>query len=276
MTTHVKNSTQRLALLWVVICHFTANAAEPVFNDFTGRAKLGDLVAQYTGYSNAVSAENFDEVSKLTSKLADIYNERITTAHSNGMKDISGEQVKVLVRVRYLELTGNQKSLKPFEKTMQDFCKEKWESDRLFVGQISDSLYKAKLAGVQKMLNEQEAQRAEARRQASLTPAQKAAEIKADETKKVMDSWIGSHKSALVQAWGAPSRTTADGKGGEIFVYEKSITLGGSMATTTSSPDFGFGRTFNTYISNPVAVVQYQEVFADPNGTIYYWRVGTR
>ena len=56
MTTHVKNSTQRLALLWVVICHFTANAAEPVFNDFTGRAKLGDLVAQYTGYSNAVSA----------------------------------------------------------------------------------------------------------------------------------------------------------------------------------------------------------------------------
>jgi hypothetical protein len=37
---------------------------------------------------------------------------------------------------------------------------------------------------------------------------------------KVMESWVGSHKSDLFLSWGPPTRVAPDGRGGEILIYE--------------------------------------------------------
>ena len=76
---------------------------------------------------------------------------------------------------------------------------------------------------------------------------------------QAMDSWIGSHKSALIQSWGPPSRYESDGKGGEILIYERSVTRGSVVG--------------NTYYENTRH--PYQMFYADSNGKIYYWRTGS-
>ena len=41
-----------------------------------------------------------------------------------------------------------------------------------------------------------------------------------------MDSWKGSHQSELIaSSWGPPARTTPDGKGGTVLIYEKYQTV---------------------------------------------------
>jgi hypothetical protein len=35
-----------------------------------------------------------------------------------------------------------------------------------------------------------------------------------------LNPWVGSHKSYLIASWGAPAKTTVDGKGGAILIYE--------------------------------------------------------
>lgn len=37
---------------------------------------------------------------------------------------------------------------------------------------------------------------------------------------EVMESWTGSHQAKLIASWGPPSRTTSDGIGGTILIYE--------------------------------------------------------
>ena len=41
-----------------------------------------------------------------------------------------------------------------------------------------------------------------------------------DEINDTMKSWVGCHESALIRSWGPPNRTTRDGKGGSVLVYE--------------------------------------------------------
>jgi hypothetical protein len=43
---------------------------------------------------------------------------------------------------------------------------------------------------------------------------------KDDDFKKSMDSWLGATKNALLLEYGAPNRTSSDGAGGEILVFE--------------------------------------------------------
>ena len=43
--------------------------------------------------------------------------------------------------------------------------------------------------------------------------------------KKVLDSWLGHPQSELIRSWGPPKRTTSDGNGGIILIYEKYILL---------------------------------------------------
>lgn len=81
-----------------------------------------------------------------------------------------------------------------------------------------------------------------------------------EENTKAMDSWMGSHKSALIQSWGAPTRYDSDGKGGEILIYETSTTVG----------------TYLYGIYSERTIVNYKEMFANENGILYYWRTGTR
>ena len=61
----------------------------------------------------------------------------------------------------------------------------------------------------------------------------------AEETKRVMDSWYGRHKSELILAWGPYSDLKSDGKGGEILIYV-----------------FGYGR---------------RMFYSDDRGIIYHW-----
>ena len=76
---------------------------------------------------------------------------------------------------------------------------------------------------------------------------------------QTMDSWLGAHKSALIQSWGPPTRYESDGKGGEILIYERSVTRGSVIG--------------NTYYENTRH--PYQMFYADSDGKIYYWRTGS-
>ena len=55
---------------------------------------------------------------------------------------------------------------------------------------------------------------------APTTTTEKSFQQKEEET---MNSWLRSHKSELIRAWGPPERTTSDGKDGEILIYEQTI-----------------------------------------------------
>ena len=40
-----------------------------------------------------------------------------------------------------------------------------------------------------------------------------------------MQSWVGHHKSSLIQSWGPPSNITTDGKGKYIYIITIEIYL---------------------------------------------------
>ena len=74
-----------------------------------------------------------------------------------------------------------------------------------------------------------------------------------------MESWIGHYKSEIIQSWGPPTGgTTSDGKGGEILIYGNSRNLIAPVG--------------NMYMSR--SINDYQQVYCDPQGKIYYVRWG--
>ena len=75
-----------------------------------------------------------------------------------------------------------------------------------------------------------------------------------------MGSWMGAHKSRLIQSWGPPTRYDSDGQGGEILIYEYTRTVGAYV--------------YGSYMQR--TFVDYKEMFANKEGIIYYWRKGTR
>lgn len=85
-------------------------------------------------------------------------------------------------------------------------------------------------------------------------------ENRKEEIRKIMDSWMGHHKSELIRQWGPPDRYESDGKGGEILIYESKQTRGAVM--------------YGTYIEK--TTYPYKMFYADPNGKLYHWRTGTR
>lgn len=80
-----------------------------------------------------------------------------------------------------------------------------------------------------------------------------------EQNKQAMDSWMGSHKSALIQSWGPPTRYESDGKGGEILIYEQKVTRGAVI--------YGTYHEKTTY--------PYKMFYADKDGKLYYWRTGS-
>lgn len=80
-----------------------------------------------------------------------------------------------------------------------------------------------------------------------------------EQNKQVMDSWMGHHKSELIQSWGPPSRYESDGKGGEILIYEQKVTRGAVI--------YGTYQERTTY--------PYKMFYADKDGKLYYWRTGS-
>ena len=87
-------------------------------------------------------------------------------------------------------------------------------------------------------------------------PSQK---VQQEKHREAMESWIGHHKSELIQSWGPPQRYESDGKGGEILIYESKVTRGAVI----------YG-TYHEKTSYP-----YKMFYADSNGKLYYWRTGS-
>jgi len=83
---------------------------------------------------------------------------------------------------------------------------------------------------------------------------------KVDKTKEIMNSWMGSHKSDVILAWGPPTRYASDGSGGDILVYEKSQTVGAVISGV-----------YHQRTSYP-----YQMFYTDDKGYVYYWKTGNR
>jgi hypothetical protein len=48
----------------------------------------------------------------------------------------------------------------------------------------------------------------------------------------MMDSWVGNNYRDVIAAWGPPTSTIDDGKGGQILIYQE----GRTSETTTSYP----------------------------------------
>jgi hypothetical protein len=95
--------------------------------------------------------------------------------------------------------------------------------------------------------------------------------------KEIMDSWKGSHQSTLIKSWGPPDRTTSDGKGGNILIYNKG--KGGSIITdnvqipTTKLKGIIERPPYYEYdITTDNTYQRYRMFYVDDKGIIYYWK----
>jgi len=100
-------------------------------------------------------------------------------------------------------------------------------------------------------------------------------------TVEIMNSWNGSHVSALIRSWGPPNRVTSDGAGGKIYIWSVDISL-----PLTS----GKARTKGTASYNPYLdeyTVKSKTTYTEPlfiegkkvrmfwvneRGIIYHWK----
>lgn len=79
------------------------------------------------------------------------------------------------------------------------------------------------------------------------------------------DSFTGKPCAAVIQAFGAPTRITTDGKGGNIYVWEKTYTTGGEVYYIS-------GRMY----SNPLRFHKnIKEFYFTSDDKCYHWRVAT-
>lgn len=79
------------------------------------------------------------------------------------------------------------------------------------------------------------------------------------------DSFTGAPCAAVIQAFGAPTRVTTDGKGGSIYVWEKIYTTGGEV--------YYIGNQLHT---NPLRIHKdIKEFYFTSDDKCYHWRVAT-
>ena len=89
-------------------------------------------------------------------------------------------------------------------------------------------------------------------------------------TKRISDtmaSWVGHHKSTLIQSWGPPTSISDDGQGGEVFTY----TYKRNMNTTHNTTYNKYNNSLNTISRNN----SYQAIrmfYINKQGKIYHWR----
>lgn len=62
---------------------------------------------------------------------------------------------------------------------------------------------------------------------------------------ETMNSWLNSHKSSLIQAWGPPDRVTSDGLDGEILIYEQTVHF----------PEFGSVTRIRMFYVNKIGII---------------------
>lgn len=91
-----------------------------------------------------------------------------------------------------------------------------------------------------------------------------------DEMTKVMKSWMGHHKADMILQWGPPTRTTSDGRDGEILIYEYDKT-GAKIVSNNISPlaEQMFGPSYSVQQTGYVARRMF---WANKDGILYHWQ----
>ena len=84
---------------------------------------------------------------------------------------------------------------------------------------------------------------------------------------ETMDSWMGHHVSELIQSWGPPTRTTPDGKGGKVYIWEHVIDAGQRPGRVRVTPG---GATYTE--PERITSTRTRMFYVDRNGRIYSWR----
>ena len=89
-----------------------------------------------------------------------------------------------------------------------------------------------------------------------------------DKEKEVMDSWMGSTKAQLIQSWGPPTKVASDGQGGEILIYDKSVSFAQSPGQVYTQP-----YNNNVYYTNPESniITRSRMFYINKQGVIYHW-----
>ena len=87
------------------------------------------------------------------------------------------------------------------------------------------------------------------------------------------NSFLGKPCAAVIQAFGAPTRLTTDGKGGNIYVWEKTYTTGGTSYPVTT---YYNNVPHTTYHSTPLRFHKnIKEFYFTSDDKCYHWRVAT-
>ena len=87
------------------------------------------------------------------------------------------------------------------------------------------------------------------------------------------NSFIGKPCADVIQALGAPMRVTTDGKGGNIYVWEKTYTTGGTSYPVTT---YYNNVPHTTYHSTPLRFHKnIKEFYFTNDDKFYHWRIAT-
>ena len=107
--------------------------------------------------------------------------------------------------------------------------------------------------------------------------------------REIMNSWMGSHISAVIQSWGPPTQITVDGAGGHIYIWRPQP-LAPPPATIQKRGVVRWNPLLNQYeyveetsptqtlnqtlqsIAVDIHNSSYKMFYVRPNGIIYYWR----
>jgi hypothetical protein len=93
-----------------------------------------------------------------------------------------------------------------------------------------------------------------------------------DNEKAAMDSWLAHTKQELIMAWGPPTKTASDAQGGEILIYDRTVTFPLLPGQIQPSP-FGGAQ----YTSPQSLTVTRSRMFYISNeGKVYHWLIRGR
>jgi hypothetical protein len=77
---------------------------------------------------------------------------------------------------------------------------------------------------------------------------------------------MGSTKAELIMTWGPPTRISPDGQGGEIYTYDKTVTIGQFPGNAYATNN---GISYTNAM--PATVTRSRMFYFDSSGKIYHW-----
>ena len=81
-------------------------------------------------------------------------------------------------------------------------------------------------------------------------------------TNEIMNSWMGSHISQVIQSWGPPTQITDDGAGGKIYIWSEQVIIPNALGTLFDGP---------THKSPQHIIERVRMFYVRPNNIVYHW-----